>query len=57
MATIAPQVNGEIVELLVHDDQFVRKDDLLYVIDKGDYQVGMDRARADVAKQISLIFK
>jgi multidrug resistance efflux pump len=53
VATIAPQVNGQIVELLVHDDQFVRKGDLLYVIDKGDYQVAMDRARADVASKLA----
>jgi multidrug resistance efflux pump len=48
VADIAPQVPGQVVELLVQDNQFVHKGDLLYVIDKGDYKVPLDLAKADV---------
>src|SRR4030088_3844768 len=48
---IAPQVPGQIVKLLVQDNQFVHKGDLLYVIDQGDYKVALDLAKADVASK------
>jgi multidrug resistance efflux pump len=51
VADIAPQVSGQIVKLLVQDNQFVRKGDLLYVIDQGDYNVALDLATADVASK------
>src|SRR6202162_5548875 len=51
VADIAPQVPGQVVELLVQDNQFIHKGDLLYVIDKGDYKVALDLAKADVASQ------
>ena len=51
VANIAPQVAGQIVDLKVTDNQFVRKNDLLYVIDKADYQVALDSAEADVASK------
>jgi multidrug resistance efflux pump len=51
VADIAPQVPGQIVRLLVQDNQFVHKGDLLYVIDQGDYKVALDLAKADVASK------
>jgi multidrug resistance efflux pump len=51
VADIAPQVPGQVVELLVQDNQFIHKGDLLYVIDKGDYKVALDLAKADVASK------
>ena len=51
VANIAPQVAGQITELHVADDQFVRKGDLLYVIDKVDYRIALDMADADVASK------
>jgi multidrug resistance efflux pump len=51
VADIAPQVPGQIVKLLVQDNQFVHKGDLLYVIDQGDYKVALDLAKADVASK------
>jgi multidrug resistance efflux pump len=53
VADIGPQVNGQIVQLLVHDNQFVHKGDLLYVIDQGDYKVALDLAKADVASKVA----
>jgi RND family efflux transporter MFP subunit len=51
VADIAPQVAGQIVELLVQDNQFVHKGDVLYVIDQGDYKVSLDLAKADLASK------
>src|SRR6202162_3784749 len=51
VADIAPQVPGQVVELLVQDNQFVHKGDLLYVLDQGDYKVALDLAKADVASK------
>src|ERR1700726_5328638 len=51
VADIAPQVPGQVVELLVQDNQFVHKGDLLYGIDQGDYQVALDLAKADDASK------
>src|ERR1700738_4446170 len=53
VADIAPQVPGQIVKLLVQDNQFVHKGDLLYVIDQGDYKVALDLAKADVASKVA----
>src|ERR1700742_1533383 len=50
-ADIAPQVSGQIMKLLVEDNQFVHRGDLLYVIDQGDYKVALDLAKADVASK------
>src|ERR1700758_5494045 len=43
---IAPQVEGPIVELHVQDNQFVKKGDLLFVIDPRPYEYAYDRAVA-----------
>jgi multidrug resistance efflux pump len=51
VADIAPQVSGQIVKLLVQDNQFVHNGDLLYAIDQGDYKVALDLATADVASK------
>jgi RND family efflux transporter MFP subunit len=46
VVTMAPEVAGRVVELLVTDNQFVRKGDLLMVIDSTDYRIALDRAEA-----------
>ena len=43
---IAPQVEGPIVELRVHDNQFVKKGDLLFVIDSRPYQYALEKAES-----------
>jgi multidrug resistance efflux pump len=49
VASIAPQVSGQIVEMRVADNQFVRKGDILYVIDPLDFQVAVDQAKQQLA--------
>ena len=43
---IAPQVEGPIVELKVHDNEFVRKGDLLYVVEPRPYQYSLEKAES-----------
>src|ERR1700760_2008994 len=43
---IAPQVEGPIVELKVHDNEFVRKGELLFVIDPRAYQYALEKAES-----------
>ncbi len=45
---ITAEVSGRITELHVEDNQFVRKGELLYVIDPRPYQAKLDRAKAEL---------
>jgi len=46
---IAPQVEGPLVRLNVHDNQFVKKGDLLFEIDDRPYRYSLDRALSEQA--------
>jgi multidrug resistance efflux pump len=48
VASVAPQVSGQITELRVGDDQYVHRGDVLYVIDPFDFKVALreDKAQA-----------
>jgi multidrug resistance efflux pump len=48
VVTMAPEVAGRIVELPVPDNQFVRKGDLLMVIDPTNYRIAVQLAEAAV---------
>ncbi|MGH7045771.1 MAG: efflux RND transporter periplasmic adaptor subunit [Stellaceae bacterium] len=48
VVTIAPQIAGEIVSLPVADNQYVRKGDLLVVIDPTNYKIAVSLAAAAV---------
>jgi multidrug resistance efflux pump len=45
---MAPEVSGRIVELHVTDNQYVRKDELLLVIDPTNYTIAVSQAEASV---------
>ncbi|NLP64256.1 HlyD family secretion protein [Paraburkholderia sacchari] len=49
VVNIAPDVSGAVVELPVHDNQFVHKGDLLMQIDPSHYQIAVEQAQAAVA--------
>jgi RND family efflux transporter MFP subunit len=51
VASVAPQVSGQIVELRVADNQFVHKGDVLYVIDPFDFDVAMQSSKALVEQK------
>jgi RND family efflux transporter MFP subunit len=46
VASIAPQVSGQITEVRVVDNQYVHQGDVLYVIDPFDFQVTLDTDEA-----------
>jgi multidrug efflux system membrane fusion protein len=46
---IAPQVEGPIAQLNVHDNQFVKKGDLLFEIDPRPYRYALERAISEKA--------
>lgn len=48
VASIAPQVSGQITELRVVDNQAVKKGDVLYVIDPADFEVSIASAQAEM---------
>jgi multidrug resistance efflux pump len=56
VVTMAPEVAGQIVELPVTDNQFVRKGDLLMVIDPTNYEIAVRQAEAAV-EQASAVAK
>ena len=46
---IAPQVEGPLVRLSVHDNQFVKKGELLFEIDERPYRYALEKAISDQA--------
>ncbi|MCU1329344.1 MAG: HlyD family secretion protein [Bryobacterales bacterium] len=48
VANVAPQISGQIVELRTRDNQHVHKGDVLYVIEKFDFEVALENARATI---------
>src|SRR5215472_14969712 len=51
VASIAPQVSGQIVELRVGDNQYVHQGDVLYVIDPFDFQVALREGKAQAQQR------
>jgi len=48
VANVAPQISGQIVEVRTRDNAHVHKGDVLYVIEKFDFEVALDNARATI---------
>ena len=48
VASVTPQISGQITEIRVLDNQFVHKGDVLYVIDPFDFQTALDSDRAQL---------
>ena len=53
VANIAPQVSGQIAELRVVDNQFVHKDEVLYVIDPFDFRTALVNAQATLQMRVA----
>lgn len=51
VASIAPQISGQITELRVGDNQYVHKGDVLYVIDPFDFEVALRTDQALVQQR------
>jgi len=52
--SISARVSGQVVKLLVEDNQYVQAVTPLVQIDPKDYEVAMDRAKADYADAVAL---
>jgi membrane fusion protein (multidrug efflux system) len=50
--SVSPKVSGQIVKVLVKDNQLVKKGDVVAVIDKIDYQVKLEQATAAYEKAL-----
>src|SRR5260370_39910301 len=48
VANVAPQISGQIVEVRTYDNQHVYKGDVLYVVEKFDFEVALDNAKATI---------
>jgi len=51
VVTIAPDVSGWVTDLRVRNDQFVRKGDILFIIDQERYRLALANAEASLAAQ------
>jgi multidrug resistance efflux pump len=51
VASVAPEVSGQIVELRVADNQFVHEGDVLYVIDPFDFEVAVRSNRSTLQQR------
>ena len=47
--SISPRIPGHVTEVLVNDNQYVKKGDLLAVLDPANYQAAVDKAAAALA--------
>jgi multidrug resistance efflux pump len=48
VVAVAPEVSGRVIRVLVHDNQDVKAGDVLFEVDQLQYQIALDRARADL---------
>lgn len=53
VASVAPQISGQIKELRIVDNQFVHKGDLLYVIDPFDFEVALRTNKATLQQRVA----
>ena len=53
VASVAPQISGQIRELRVVDNQFVHKGDVLYVVDPFDFEVALRAYKAALQQKIA----
>src|SRR5262245_35179455 len=51
VASVAPEISGQIKELRIADNQFVHKGDLLYVIDPFDFEVALRTNKATLQQR------
>ena len=51
VASVAPQISGQIKQLRIVDNQFVRKGDILYVIDPFDFEVALRANKASLQQK------
>ena len=53
VASVAPEISGQIIQLRIVDNQFVHKGDLLYVIDPFDFDVALRTNKAILQQRMA----
>jgi multidrug resistance efflux pump len=53
VASVAPQISGQIKELRIVDNQFVRRGDILYVIDPFDFEAALRANKAGLQQKMA----
>jgi multidrug resistance efflux pump len=53
VASVAPQISGQIKELRIVDNQFVHKGDVLYLIDPFDFEVALRTNKASLQQKMA----
>jgi len=53
VASVAPQISGQVRELRIADNQFVHKGDILYVIDPFDFEVAVGANKATLQQRMA----
>lgn len=53
MVQVAPKVTGQIVELLVEDNQRVKEGDIVAIIDQDDYKIRFEQADAEYQRELA----
>jgi multidrug resistance efflux pump len=48
VANVAPQISGQIVDVRTYDNQHLYKGDVLYIVEKFDFAVALDNAKATI---------
>ncbi|WP_175869257.1 HlyD family secretion protein [Bartonella gabonensis] len=51
ISAIAPKLNGYIEKIAIQANQIVKKDDILFYLDNGDYQIALDQTEARLNTQ------
>jgi len=51
--TIAAEVGGLIIEIRVHENEYVKKGDVLFTVDPASYKAALDNAKATVASTLA----
>ena len=52
---ISPRVSGHVTEVLVEDEQLVKAGDVLVRLDPKDYEVAVEKAKADLADAVAAL--
>src|ERR1700690_3281841 len=53
VVTVAPDVSGYVADMRVRNDQFVKKGDILFVVDQERYRLALADAEATVATRLA----
>ncbi len=56
ISAIAPKLNGYIEKIAIKANQIVKKDDILFYLDNGDYQIALDQTEARLNTQKKLFY-